>query len=79
MKKAEPEVMLVFRIYSPAGRSRLEISNKATFLDLKNEIENRIKVPSKNLKLFSDHKKQKKITATNSKILKTMNLKYFDN
>lgn len=35
---------LVLRVISGAGRSRIEISQTKTFLDLKNEIGNRLSI-----------------------------------
>ena len=54
---------IILRVFSKAGRSRVEIDGKKTFDDLKQELAGRLGISASAVKLFSDDKFKKPITA----------------
>ena len=45
---------IILRVFSKAGRSRVEIGTNETFHSLKNELSERLSIASRQLKLFKD-------------------------
>merc|ERR1719253_1632669 len=69
---------IILRVHSKAGRSRVEISSKASCFDLRQELEKRLNIPAKQIKLFSDQGMTKELKVRDSDSLTKAGLKNGD-
>ena len=63
---------IILRIYSKAGRSRVELASGQTLYDLKTEMSNRLSLPVNQIKLFSDEFFKKPVAGRDTSALKTL-------
>merc|ERR1712076_73456 len=69
---------IILRVHSKAGRSRVEISTKLSYFDLRQELERRINIPAKQIKLFTDQALKKELKGRDSDSLAKIGLKNGD-
>ena len=60
---------LILRVVSAAGRSRVEMTDKSTFKDLKTELQKRLNIDPKTVALFLDQTLKKRIVGSDLQTL----------
>ena len=69
---------IILRVFSKAGRSRVEISKNQTLTDLKTELSGRLSISVGSLKLFTDEALKKPLACRDSATIQSLNLKNGD-
>ncbi len=69
---------IILRVFSKAGRSRVEISASANLHELKTELGNRLSIPASQIKLFTDQGLSKPLTGRDTASLQSLKLKNGD-
>ena len=69
---------IILRIFSKAGRSRVEIASSQSLFQLKQELSGRLSIPPKTIQLFTDQGLKKPVPGRDTQSLKAIGLKNGD-
>ena len=69
---------IILRVFSKAGRSRVEIGINQTLQELKADLSKRLSIEQRQLKLFTDEQCRKPLAGRDSSSIKSLNLKNGD-
>lgn len=72
------DAKIILRVFSKAGRSRVELPQSSSFNDLKTEIGKRLNLDARGLALFRDDKLRDQIKGSSSATLVSLRLKNGD-
>ena len=69
---------IILRVFSKAGRSRVEIEKTANLHDFKTILSERLSIPAKQIKLFTDDKMKQPLAGRDTSSIQSLNLKNGD-
>ena len=69
---------IILRVFSKAGRSRVEIGKTQTLHQLKTELRGRLSIPEAKLKLFTDQALKKPVAGRDTASIDSIGLKNGD-
>ena len=69
---------IILRVFSKAGRSRVEIEKSKTLHDLKTVLSERLNIEAKQIKLFTDDAMKKPLAGRDTGSIQSLNLKNGD-
>ena len=69
---------IILRVFSKAGRSRVEIGTSQTIYDLKTILSERLSIPAKKINLFTDDACKKPLSGRDTASIQSLKLKNGD-
>ena len=69
---------IILRVFSKAGRSRVEINPTSTLHDLKTELSSRLSIEARQLKLFTDEAMRKPVNGRDTATIQSLSFKNGD-
>ena len=69
---------IILRVFSKAGRSRIEINLSSTLHDLKTELSQRLQIDTRQLKLFKDEAMRQPVNERDTATIQSLKFKNGD-